>query len=286
MTDQAQASTFWRDAYDGAKEESSGGIIGRGLVRLAYVVYAEGFTGDDQERCIFVPAPGKDGRKKALKTAQAFAVKNGLAVNVARWHLVTTIYQNEAMRANGKDVTWQGDRLEKVPLWTLNQDKPSAAQAVMAALEEHGVQPGKAFYARFGWTADPYKLDQGVMDGEDQEGNPRYKQICVVQEVFANKEAAAAAVGSGDNGSSSSSYPWTNWPGDTWANEDMTKEAADFEMALADYEGDDFAEFCEEETGENAEWSIRLLSVGGKSRGEIVTLTGLDKKVVKTALKS
>jgi len=284
MTDQT-VSKFWQDAYDGAKEESSGGVIGRGLVRLAYVVYAEGFTGDDQEKCIFVPAAGKDGRKNALKLAQAFAVKNGLVAKDARWHIVTTIYQNEAMRANGNDVTWQGDRLEKVPLWTLNQDSPSAAKAVMAALEEHGVKPGKAFYGRFGWTADPYKVDQGVMDGEDQDGNPRYKQICVVQEVFESKEAAVAAVGSGDNGSTSS-YPWTDFPGDTWGNEDMDKEAADFEMELADWDGEDFAAFCEDTTGEDTEWSIRLLSVGGKSRNEIVALTGLDKKAVKTALKS
>jgi hypothetical protein len=277
---------YWDQALEGAQEESSGGgVIGRGRVSLGYFAFVQGFQGDDRDKCVFIPDnPGKAARAEARKAAQAFCAKNGAETKAARWCAITRIYRTDAVRANGEDVSWQNDRLETTPLWTLNQDGPSAGKAVREALIDHKVPGNKDFYGRFGWPPDPYKTSQGEagMTDEDQEGNARYPRICVVQEVFASKTAAQEAVGSADAGDeSTAAYPWA----DGWSQDDLIAMVNTFTQEKGEY--DTFAELVEDEAGEDVGWGVKLLAdVGEMDIGDIAKFTGLKKGAVRKALKS
>jgi len=215
---------YWDSAYEGAKEESGGGVFGKGRVTLAYWCFVPGVSGNDREKCVFAPANGsKEARTTARKAAQKFCVDNGVQRSQARWSAVTRLYRDECVNSGGEGVTWQGDRCETVPLWTVHSDGPSAGKSVMDAVKSNGVPGATDFFGRFVWIDDPYKVAQGE-EGKtrtDQDGNPAYPRVCVVAEVFPNAETCLAAAGGdeeipfdGDEGKPS--MP-SQWPADTEA---------------------------------------------------------------------
>ena len=275
---------YWGQALEGANEESTGGVISKARIDLGYFAFVSGFTGDDRDKCVFIPdKPTKAARAKALKQAQAFATSNGGEKRAVRWCVITRIYQDEAMKTNGDEVTWSNDRLETVPLWTLKGDSPSAAKAVMEAISTLNVPGGKDFYGRFGWPPDPFKQAQGDAGktDEDQEGNARYPTVCLVLEVYPNREAAAEAVGTPAD--TDSDMP--DWAGADWTSlADLEATYHAFVEKRDDY--DTLEELVKGEAGdETVEWAINLLSdVGEMSVKQIAKFTGMTKGQVKAAL--
>ena len=290
----SEQQNYWDQAQAGAQEESGPGkpVIGLGRVDLGYFAFAPGHSGDDRKKCIFLPQPGQAGREKALRAAQQLCKDSGKSADFARWCIITTIYRDEAVYTDGSDVTWNGDQLDPIPLWTVwdkqgnRKEEPSAGGLVLDTVNRLKIQGGQDFYGQFGWQADPHKLAEGEA-GKTKEynGEMRYPTVCVVQKVYASREAAQAAVVSGeDSGQSAESYPWADFPGASWTNADWAKEANDIEMALAELGDTDLDEFCEDEFAENSTWAIRALKTGGKGVGKIVKLTGLEKAEVLAAL--
>lgn len=273
---------YWQDlALEGAKEESGGGaVIAKGRVDMGFFAFVSGFSGDDREKCVFIPkVQSKKGRTAAGDAARKLCTDNGAETKAARWCAITRIYQDEAMLASGKEPEWNGDRLEPTPLWTMNKPEPCAAKLVTAALDEHDVPTGKDFYARFGWPADPYFTAMGE-DGRthEYEGEMRFPTVCVVQEVYANKKVATEAVGTLDTASSDHT-----WAGD-WTEDDLAEMVTTFTAEKANY--DDFATLVEDEASEDLVWGVKLLSeIGEMDVADIVKFTGLKKGAVRKALK-
>lgn len=276
---------YWDGALEGAIEEGGPGrIIGLGKIELAYFAYVPGITGDGRRKCIFAPASMSKGeRDKARALAHAFAGENGGDTKSVRWCAVTTVYKDETY--SGSDpATWDYDRLETVPLWTLHQDGPSAGKLVMDTVKGLGVPANETFYARFGWKNDPYKASLGE-DGKtdtDKDGNARFPQVCVVTELFESKAAALEAIQAGAQSAAVES-PWADWPGSDWDNTDWDTIAEDIKMALAE---DDLAKVAQDEFGVDETWIIRALATGGMNAREIKKVCGVKMGVVKAALKT
>lgn len=284
-----QNQNYWDQAEAGAREESGGGVVGKAKIVLGYFVYVSGITGNDRVKCLFVPdTPDKAGRQAAKIKAHAFAEKNGVEKRSAPWAAVTRLYENECA-SNGESVTWDADRFEVTPLWTLHQDGPSASKLVMDAIKEHGVPAGKDFYGRFGWLPDPFKTAQGEsgMTAEDQSGNPKYPTVCTVLERYANKAAALEAIAgmSSDESASDSSKYGDEFPGEGWEDTDWEKEANEIEAALI-AGVDDLGAFAADEYGTDATWVIRAMATGGMSGKSIAELTGMKKGKVRKLLAS
>ncbi len=283
--EQSSVVNYWDQAEEGAREEGGGGVIGKARVVLGYWVYVTGIVGNDREKCLFVPkSPDKAGRKAARLAAYAFAASNGVDKKNARWSAITRLYRDECV-SNGEPVTWDADRFEVTPLWTIHQDGPSAAKLVKASLSEHNVPGGKDFYGRFGWLPDPYKVSQGDagMTAEDQAGNPKYPTVCTVLEKYANKaEALEAIAGQGESVSSDSKWG-DEFPSEGWEDTDWETEAQDAKMVLV--EGvKDLDAWVSEEFDKDVTWLIRMLSTGGITDKEIASLTSVKRGKVRKAL--
>lgn len=294
MPKQKSKQNYWDQAQKGAQEEGGLGkpVIARGRVDLGYFAFAPGFSGEDRKECIFLPKSGKDGREKARLAAQKLCQDNGKNADSARWCIITTIYQNEAMYADGNEIdTWNGDQVDPIPLWPVwdkqgkRREEPSAGGLIWDAVNSLKLDGGKDFYGLFGWQADPYKLSLGEAgktkesrSGDDDTVTMQYPVVCVVQEVFANKGAAAKAVGT--PAVASDGYTWA----EGWTEDDLAEMVNTLTTEKGNY--DDFATLVEDEAGEDVAWGVKLLSeVGEMDTADIVKFTDLKAGKVRKALK-
>ena len=185
-------NSYWDVARQGAKEESSGGIIGKGKIEVGYFAYVTGYAGDRRRECIFLPADDtEDARTEARQKAQQFAVDNDKERKDARWCIIVTLYKDDCTR-NGKSVEWNHDQLKPTALWTLNQDSPSAAKLLMDQVESLNIPGGEDFYAQFAWKNDPYAVSLGeagkTETGDD--GQLYYPGLYVPVRLFADVNEA------------------------------------------------------------------------------------------------
>lgn len=290
---------YWADALAGVQEESGPGkpVIGRARIDLAYFAFASGYTGEDRQKCIFIPEPVKGGRDKAKAAAQKLCKDSGKSADEARWCVITTIYLEDAKYTDGGDVTWNNDQIDPVPLWPVwNKDgtrseSPSAGGLIWDTINDLKVKGGADFYAKLAWQADPYKVSQGdagktkESKAADDTVTMRYPTVIVVKEVYADRAAAQAAVAAGASAESTDdtggAYPWA----DDWTADDLVAMVNTLTEKKGDY--DTFAELVEDEAGEDAEFGIKLLAeVGEMDIADIAKFADWKPGVVRKALKS
>lgn len=276
---------FWNQADETIPGEfTGGGVIGKCRADLGYKVYVKGIGGDDQAKTFF-PYSNAKTRKAQLGKARKFAKAQG-AGNRATQHAVQIrLYRGSCFNNEGEPVTWQYDRYNVVDLWPRlrNPEEPSAANAVMDSIHEHGVKPGKDEFLRVVWIDDPHFKSLGEMTDEDADGNPRYKTVAVIAERYADAAAAQAAIAAG--GEAAESYPWDDFPGE-WKEDDWSKIASAYEMYMAEPEEDyTLTGYVEDNFDMDVTWFVRVLSLGGLDNGEIAELTELSKGKIKKALK-
>jgi len=209
--------SYWDQAAAGAKEESGGGVIGKARIDLGYFVFVSGFAGDERGKCIFLPDDEtKEARTVARQAAQQFAIANGGESRSARWCAITTLYKDHCTRGS-ELVSWQNDRLETVPLWTLHQDGPSAAQLLMDQINELGVSGGVDFFGQFTWRTDPYaeSLGDAGKTETDDDGQLYYPGLYVPVRLFADVNEARNFI-TGSSTETSTETTGNAWDDATW----------------------------------------------------------------------
>lgn len=173
---------FWNEYAEVSKQEGGGGgIVTRARVETGYKVYV---SGADQADTFFPVAPNDAGARNTAKAkAQAMGRPN--------WGIQIKAYRDSAV-VRGQPATWQSDRHFNTDSWT-----DACKQVVVPSLKDNGIVnlPWEG-WCRIGFQPDPFKQAKGEagMTDQDQDGNPRFPQVAYVVEVFADEDAARAAI--------------------------------------------------------------------------------------------
>lgn len=177
---------FW-DQYekDAQSESGGGGIIATVRVETVY----KGFVGglDQSEAYRAVPVGASEEAKTAAKSAllELGAEKPDYGVQIIA-------YRTNAV-SRGKAVTWQADRYFFQASWN-----DACKSVVVPSIKEAGiVNLPFAGWARIGFKPNPFNVAQGDAGktDTDKDNKPRFPQVAYIVEVFANEDAARAAIG-------------------------------------------------------------------------------------------
>ena len=210
-------SDFWKEYEQATEQEGGGGgIVTKALIETGYKVYVSGL---DQADTFFPAAPGDDAARKAAKS-------KAQALGKANWGIQIKAYRDTAV-VRGRAATWQADRHFNTDSWT-----SAAKEVVVPSLRQAGIVLPWEGWCRIGFQPDPFKLEKGEvgMTDQDQDGNPRYPQVAYVTEVFADEEAARAAVSTPAT-ADTSTIPFL--PGD----EKLSKKALEKKWTLESWQG-------------------------------------------------
>ena len=204
---------YW-DEFDKAdKEEAggSGGVIGNVTVDTGFKVYA---TGQGNEATFFpTGGVGGDARLAAKRKAEAFAQE--ISADQPRWAVQIRV-QKEGAFSGGNAATWENDRFFVTDTW-----KNSFKDVVRPALEKFEMALPFTGWARVGFKADPYfeAMGEAGKTDQDQDGNPRFKQVAYITELFASKAEALVAVGeSGGTPAVAPAFVPEGWDASDWAD--------------------------------------------------------------------
>jgi hypothetical protein len=179
-------SDFWSQYEKSVESESGGGgIICRAKIETVYKGFVPGLDQGDAYRAVGVNATDNEKNKaKAELTA--------LGADRAQYGVQIRAYRDSAV-SRGKPVTWTTDRFFFQASWNSackDVVVPSIRDSGIASLPYEG-------WVRIGFKPNPFNVAQGEAGktDKDQEGNPRFPQVAYVTEVFANEDAARAAIG-------------------------------------------------------------------------------------------
>ncbi len=180
------ANGFWDSYEQSTREESGGGgIVGKATIQVGFKVYVAGVTQAES----FFPVDDPAQRETVKKTAQAFGQQHG-AARGPQWGIQIRISRDGAFSAGKPVTTWQDDRFFNVDAWT-----DAAKEVVVPSLKKFEMSLPWSGWVRVGFAPDPNEVKAGTMKDTAQDGTPRYHQRAYITEVFANQEAAQAAVG-------------------------------------------------------------------------------------------
>jgi len=201
---------YW-DEFDKAdKEESSGsgGIVGNVIVDTGFKVYAAGHSNEET----FFPTGGvgSDARLAAKRKAEAFAQEND--ASKPKWAVQIRVEKDGAF-SGGQPATWENDRFFVTDTWT-----DAFKKVVRPALEQFDIVLPYTGWARVGFKNDPYfeaMGEEGKTD-RDQDGNPRFKLVAYITELFASKDEAMVAVAAG-GGEAEVGFVPLEWEAEDWA---------------------------------------------------------------------
>lgn len=178
--------SMWTFLDEEEAKSGGGAIIGLVEFGIGYKIFP---SGKSQEETWFPFNPGDDASKKAAETAcKAFVDKNGFDAKSSDGRpqvaVQFRVFKTEVL---GREVTWKDDRFFTHPVWT-----PGYKEIVKPALKAAGVKSPGRYWGRIAFTKDPSGRTKVGPDGKDAP-----VMIEHLVEVYADKTAALAAVGSG-----------------------------------------------------------------------------------------